>query len=102
MCATCGCGDDGAVVTLAGDDEAHDHSRPHRHPHGAGDAHVHTETVTLEQRVLAKNDLTAEQNRGWLAERNILALNILSSPAQARPHCSSEAWAGSPRTNPSR
>jgi hydrogenase nickel incorporation protein HypB len=84
MCATCGCGDDGAVITLAGNGEAHGHSHPHDHPHADGDGHVHTETVSLEQRVLAKNDLIAEQNRGWLIERNILALNILSSPGAGK------------------
>jgi hydrogenase nickel incorporation protein HypB len=34
--------------------------------------------------VLAKNDLVAEQNRRWLAERNILALNITSSPGAGK------------------
>ena len=78
MCATCGCGEDGAVITLAGEGHVHDH--PHDHDHG----HVHTETVSLEQKVLAKNDLIAEQNREWLAEREILALNITSSPGAGK------------------
>jgi hydrogenase nickel incorporation protein HypB len=54
----------------------HDHSHPHDHPH--------TETVSLEQRVLAKNDILAEQNRQWLAERGILAFNITSSPGAGK------------------
>lgn len=74
MCATCGCGDESAVVTLAG---GHHH---HEHDH----AHVHTETISLEQKVLAKNDLIADQNREWLAERNVLALNITSSPGAGK------------------
>ena len=88
MCATCGCGDDAAVVTVAG----HDH--PHGHEHGHGDGHVHehehghshgpTETVTLEQKVLAKNDELAAQNRSWLAQRRILALNMTSSPGAGK------------------
>lgn len=80
MCATCGCGDDGAVITVAGDGHHHGHGHDHHH----GDDHVHTETVSLEQKVLAKNDLIAEQNRGWLAERRILALNITSSPGAGK------------------
>jgi hydrogenase nickel incorporation protein HypB len=80
MCATCGCGDDSAVITLAGDDHHHDHPHDHSHEH----THVHTETVSLEQKVLAKNDLIAEQNRAWLAERDILALNITSSPGAGK------------------
>jgi hydrogenase nickel incorporation protein HypB len=87
MCATCGCGNDGAVITLAGHDHRHDHPHPHDHPHAQhvdGESGVHTETVSLEQKVLAKNDLIAEQNRAWLAERNILALNMTSSPGAGK------------------
>lgn len=84
MCATCGCGQDGAVVTLAGHDHPHDHEHPHDHPHDHDHPHQHTETVSLEQKVLAKNDLIAEQNRQWLAERGILALNITSSPGAGK------------------
>jgi hydrogenase nickel incorporation protein HypB len=58
----------------------HDAEHPHEHEPGGG----HTETVTLEQKVLAKNDLIAAQNRRWLAERNILALNITSSPGSGK------------------
>jgi hydrogenase nickel incorporation protein HypB len=79
MCATCGCGDDSAMITLAGDGQ-HDHHHDHPHDH----SHVHTETISLEQKVLAKNDLIAEQNRAWLAERDILALNITSSPGAGK------------------
>ena len=48
------------------------------------DGHAHTETVSLEQKVLAKNDLLAEQNRQWLAERGILAFNVTSSPGAGK------------------
>src|SRR5262245_46929179 len=86
MCATCGCGEDGGVITLAGEgrphDHPHDHDHPHYHDHHEG--HVHTETVTLEQKVLAKNDLIADANRKWLGERRILALNITSSPGAGK------------------
>lgn len=81
MCATCGCGDDGPTITLAGHPHPHEHPHPHDHDHGG---HVHTETVSLEQKVLAKNDLLAEDNRNWLAERNILALNLTSSPGAGK------------------
>ncbi|HKV22394.1 MAG TPA: hydrogenase nickel incorporation protein HypB [Mycobacterium sp.] len=81
MCATCGCGDDGAVITVAGDHHDH-HDHPHDHHHHE-DAR-RTETVTLEQRVLEKNDLLAEQNRRWLAERGVLALNVTSSPGAGK------------------
>ena len=84
MCATCGCGDDGAVITLAGH-EPHEHSHDHHHDdHHHDDGHTHTETVSLEQKVLEKNDLLAEQNRKWLAERSVLALNVTSSPGAGK------------------
>lgn len=86
MCATCGCGDDGAVITVAGEDAGHQHSHDdhdHHHDH-RHDGHTHTETVTLEQKVLEKNDLLAEQNRQWLAGRGVLALNVTSSPGAGK------------------
>jgi hydrogenase nickel incorporation protein HypB len=79
MCATCGCGDDGAVITVAGD-----HQHEHEHQNHHHDGHTHTETVSLEQKVLQKNDLLAEQNRQWLAERDVLALNVTSSPGAGK------------------
>src|ERR1700738_5142235 len=79
MCATCGCGDDGAVITLAGDDHHHEHDHDHHHEHLPA-----TETISLEQKVLAKNDELAEANRKWLAQRNILAFNLTSSPGAGK------------------
>jgi hydrogenase nickel incorporation protein HypB len=86
MCATCGCGDDGATITIAGDthDHPHHHDHPHPHDHDHTHEHPHTETVTLEQRVLAKNDVSADRNRTWLADRGILAFNVTSSPGAGK------------------
>ncbi|OBA86568.1 hydrogenase accessory protein HypB [Mycobacteriaceae bacterium 1482268.1] len=80
MCATCGCGDDGAVITMPGHDHSHEHPHGHPHPH----SHQHTETITLEQKVLQKNDELAAHNRQWLAELNVLALNVTSSPGAGK------------------
>jgi hydrogenase nickel incorporation protein HypB len=68
MCATCGCGD------AAG----HDH--PHDHAHAV----PATETITLEQRVLAKNDALAARNRARLTGAGILAVNLMSSPGAGK------------------
>jgi hydrogenase nickel incorporation protein HypB len=57
MCATCGCG----------------HSPSHAH-----------EVVTLEEKVLAKNDTLATANRRWLAERGIRMVNLMSSPGSGK------------------
>lgn len=80
MCATCGCGEDAAVITLPDHQHPHTHPHEHEHPH----SHPHTETILLEQKVLAKNDLLAERNRARLARRGILALNITSSPGAGK------------------
>lgn len=80
MCATCGCGDDSAVITLPGHEHDHDHGNGHSHDH----PHTRTETISLEQKVLQKNDLLAGQNRQWLARRRVLALNITSSPGAGK------------------
>lgn len=96
MCATCGCGDDGsAVITVVPHHHSPEHDHPHRHDgdagehvhgHGPGE-HVHlapTETITLEQKVLAKNDALAQSVRRKLAEQAILAINLTSSPGSGK------------------
>jgi len=41
-------------------------------------------TIQLEAQILGKNQLTAERNRGWLSAKNILALNLVSSPGAGK------------------
>jgi hydrogenase nickel incorporation protein HypB len=40
--------------------------------------------VSLEQDILAGNNRLAERNRGWLAGRNIVAFNLVSSPGSGK------------------
>lgn len=40
--------------------------------------------VELETRILAKNDALAARNRAWLSGREILALNLVSSPGAGK------------------
>ena len=47
-------------------------------------AQMHGTTISLEQDILAKNELIAAQNRGWFKGRNILALNLVSSPGAGK------------------
>jgi hydrogenase nickel incorporation protein HypB len=72
---------------------AHDHGLSHVHgPHGH-DHHHHPHrhagqdgciAMDLETRVLEKNDALADQNRAWFAGREILALNLVSSPGAGK------------------
>jgi hydrogenase nickel incorporation protein HypB len=97
MCATCGCSDPAGVRLTElhshppGAEHHHDHEHEHEHDHGGAHSHTHhhdaapdTETLTLEVRVLAKNDELAAHNRGWLDERGIVAVNVMSSPGSGK------------------
>ncbi len=68
-------------------DHSHDHthSHPHDHAQPRTDGQMHgPELIPLEQNLLAKNDLLAERNRGWLAGRKVRALNMMSSPGAGK------------------
>ncbi|WP_245464952.1 hydrogenase nickel incorporation protein HypB [Mesorhizobium sp. M1E.F.Ca.ET.045.02.1.1] len=67
----------------------HDHEHGHHHHDHDGHEHQHghgrgTTVVELEARLLAKNDTLAMRNRGWFEGREILALNIVSSPGAGK------------------
>ncbi len=72
MCETCGCGTA----------NQHQHKHEHDHPH----EHARTKTVTLEEKVLAHNDALADRNRAWLAERGVVALNLISAPGSGKTY----------------
>jgi hydrogenase nickel incorporation protein HypB len=94
MCTTCGCGDEAntRVSSLQEPQVLPEHSHPHVHADGREHPHEHShdhaghpsETIALEQNLLAKNDLMAARNRGWLAGRGIRALNVMSSPGAGK------------------
>ena len=56
--------------------------------HGPAGAHApglsQARMVKIGQDILAKNDGYAGRNRSWLAERGILALNLVSSPGSGK------------------
>ncbi|HMT93976.1 hydrogenase nickel incorporation protein HypB [uncultured Thiothrix sp.] len=60
------------------------------HHYGLGPARVHapglsqTRMVQIEQDILGKNNSYAQQNRRWLAEQGIFALNLVSSPGSGK------------------
>jgi hydrogenase nickel incorporation protein HypB len=105
MCITCGCSDDGDIkvtnletgdITMMNSHHHDQHHHTHILPDGSAIAHshhhenanihtkVHGTTISLEADILAKNNLLAVQNRGWLKGRNILALNLMSSPGSGK------------------
>jgi hydrogenase nickel incorporation protein HypB len=106
MCVTCGCGDsEGVTLSIADGEHEHVHADGTRHTHAHAAAfarvplrkpaheHSHTasavpardsHTIRLEAQILGKNQVVAERNRGWLSGREILALNLVSSPGAGK------------------
>jgi len=77
MCDVCGCGEPEHFHSHAD----HDHARLH----AAGVPHVHRQRqVQVEVNLTAKNDRIAAHNRGWFESRDILALNLVSSPGAGK------------------
>jgi hydrogenase nickel incorporation protein HypB len=98
MCVTCGCSVEGGATYTdlrtgqRGDTSAHDHFHAHSHGHGHDHDHVHSHvplpatdrTIAVEQAILAKNQLAAERNRGWMAGREVVAVNLMSAPGAGK------------------
>jgi hydrogenase nickel incorporation protein HypB len=65
---------------------AHDHHHDHDGPHDHGHEHEHRgrTQIDLDRRILAHNDEHAALNRAWLTGREILALNLVSSPGAGK------------------
>lgn len=104
MCGHCGCGTEAETTVLnlqTGDKIVLEHDlHGHEHVHADGTRHTHSHTeddhhhrhpdtdsgelIALQTRILAKNDALAERNRAWLKGREILALNLVSSPGAGK------------------
>ncbi len=79
MCATCGCDADGKVTM-------HEPGHHHEHHHDHHDhSHDHQKKIVdVEKDILYENNLLAERNRGYFEAKNILALNLVSSPGSGK------------------
>ncbi|SCM69649.1 hydrogenase nickel incorporation protein HypB [Donghicola eburneus] len=104
MCNVCGCG----TGSVEGHSHHHDHgSGHHHHDHDNGHGHHHhhhhgdihfgqgpagvevpgmtqERLIEIETDILAKNDRYADANRAILADREILTLNLVSSPGSGK------------------
>ena len=64
--------------------DLHEHAADH-HGHGLASEHrAALNTIDVESRILAKNDQLAAKNRAWFTGREILALNLVSSPGAGK------------------
>ncbi len=99
MCATCGCSwhSSGAIAEPGTDPHPHPHAHPGAHSHESHEERSHDHThkpqegklrdphrVRLELDILAKNNSIAERTRGWLENRLIVALNLMSAPGSGK------------------
>ncbi|RLD22646.1 MAG: hydrogenase accessory protein HypB [Bacteroidetes bacterium] len=102
MCGTCGCGSDENEVTILkpgethshdhdhdGHSHSHDHGHDHHHgndhSHSHGENHSHPKTVIeLERDILQNNQVLAARNRGYFEAKDILAINLVSSPGSGK------------------
>jgi hydrogenase nickel incorporation protein HypB len=100
MCDTCGCGEPGQSFRIykpgETEDKIHtvfhhhhddddDHSLNHNHSHDHLHPHDHSHnTISIEQDILGLNNKMAERNRGFLEAKNIIALNLVSSPGSGK------------------
>lgn len=89
MCTVCGCGQTDESHH-SHDHVHHPHGHSHDHHYGSGVAGVSVagfdqdHLIQIEQNILSKNDGYAEANRQWLADRRLLALNLVSSPGAGK------------------
>ena len=93
MCDTCGCGEPNTKITFTKpgekdvphhDSHSHDHSHTHHH-HGDDEHGSHqSRIVKIETDVLTANKLLAERNRGYFEAKNIITLNMVSSPGSGK------------------
>jgi hydrogenase nickel incorporation protein HypB len=82
MCRTCGCSGDGAT-DHAGVDDSHDEAGPGR-GHGDPSPRATGVVMSLEERVLARNDRLAAETRRWLGARGVCAINMMSAPGAGK------------------
>ncbi len=106
---------------------SHGHGHDHSHTYGYPEGHSHSDEriavaenraaasiepalrrrqpsriARLELDLLAKNDRLAARNRGWFAERGILALNLIGSPGAGKTallEATARRFAGEPRVS---
>ena len=109
MCETCGCGNPDEFKI---NDHHHDHEHDHRHDHHDhehdlrhehdhehghshdhdhdGHAHSHhhahapKKVINLNMDILSENNRLAERNRGYFEAKQVLALNLVSSPGSGK------------------
>jgi hydrogenase nickel incorporation protein HypB len=88
MCQKCGCAEvnEIAISTTTNTVEpsydrirSHEDARHHHHDHSK-----EIQDIVVRESLLSKNDRLAERNRGYFQAKDLLAINILSSPGAGK------------------
>jgi len=100
MCETCGCGNPGEFK-IHDHQHTHDphHDNDHEHTHEPGHDHAHEhhghshahshdhgaqKVISLNMDILSENNRLAERNRGYFEGKEVLCLNMVSSPGSGK------------------
>lgn len=62
----------------------HEHDHDHTHDHEHGERNLSSQTIQIQRNILSKNDLQAEQNRGYFDALQVVAFNLVSSPGSGK------------------
>jgi hydrogenase nickel incorporation protein HypB len=102
MCGTCGCGSDnnGPTILKPGEHkpvynehhhrhDSHSHTHDEHHHHHDEHSHSHShdpkhKILEIEQDILQNNEVLAARNRGYFEAKNVVALNLVSSPGSGK------------------
>ncbi len=96
MCDTCGCGNDEFSIHYPSEHDhehthghehhnhSHDHHDHHDHPHVHDHDHQPKKLIDLNVDIMSQNNMLAERNRGYFEGRNVLCLNLVSSPGSGK------------------
>lgn len=94
MCDTCGCDHPDNYITFRKPNEKEgpsrkNHADNHVHPHTHHHVHERNDdsqsrVIKIERDVLEANNLLAERNRGYFEVKNIITINLVSSPGSGK------------------
>jgi hydrogenase nickel incorporation protein HypB len=93
MCGDCGCSvvDQDKKIEIYTHAYGHNHPHDHDHPHDHSHEHHHHHpdeqnghSIEIKQSIFAKNDRLAERNRGYFLAKDLLVLNVVSSPGSGK------------------
>ncbi len=76
MCGICGCGQP--------HEHQHSHGHSHKHDYEGGQDMAQQRRLQVELDLFSQNNRYAEANREYFAQRNLLVLNLVSSPGSGK------------------